>query len=421
MGRVRITRPFVLLALVALLAPCAEAARTSVWESNPHASLTATTTDAAGQLASLASVAAGDVDAAELPAFDLGNVVLVESELEHESRFGLGSLALLGPAPLRGPPSSYPETRVRGFELLPPFRVGASPSLSLWSRQACGFSCREVVSDSRYDPWGLCPGCGPTFLVQTSNPLVLDAARQANSAADSVYQPMQRAAGSLEGTGRFFVAGAVGTAHGAGSVVGTMFGHAGSADAVVDAYGLAVDFLSHPVDSTVDYVNAAISETQERLDSGDHYGAGRAFTERLTAPGATAALTAPGVARGLAKGTKALVQDLKSAHPTRGVVPAGGKRLRRPYIRKPVIEAVEARAPRTPEGLPIDPNTKLPIEVKPDVGHVYGREFRRLRAEGEAEGIPQHEFNERVQNPDLYQLEHPSSNRGRKFEKPGIN
>ncbi|MHB8801041.1 MAG: GH-E family nuclease, partial [Thermoanaerobaculia bacterium] len=42
-----------------------------------------------------------------------------------------------------------------GFELLPPFRIGASASLSLWGRQACGFSCREVVSDSRYDPWGL--------------------------------------------------------------------------------------------------------------------------------------------------------------------------------------------------------------------------------------------------------------------------
>jgi hypothetical protein len=155
MGRVRITRPFVLLALVALLAPRIEASRTGVWGRNPPAAAELTTTNAAGLLASLAPAAAADVVAAEMPAFDLGDVALVESELEHENRLGLGPLELLGPAPLRGPPASYPETRVRGFELLPPFRVGASPSLSLWSRQACGFSCREVVSDSRYDPWGL--------------------------------------------------------------------------------------------------------------------------------------------------------------------------------------------------------------------------------------------------------------------------
>ena len=161
MGRVRITRPFVLLALAALMARPVEASRTSVWESNPHAALTAARTDAAGLLASPASADVVNVDAAELPAFDLGDVVLVESVLEHEDRLGLGPLDLLGPTPLRGPPSSYPETRVRGFELLPPFRVGASPRLSLWGRQACGFSCREVASDSRYDPWGLAVKVAP--------------------------------------------------------------------------------------------------------------------------------------------------------------------------------------------------------------------------------------------------------------------
>ena len=155
MGRVRITRPFVLLALAVLLSPPAEASRTSVWERNPPASLTATRADEAGLLASLAPIDVADVDATGLPHFDLGDIALVERELEHEERFGLGPLDLLGPTPLRGPPPSYPETRIGGFELLPPFRVGASASLSLWGRQACGFSCREVVSDSRYDPWGL--------------------------------------------------------------------------------------------------------------------------------------------------------------------------------------------------------------------------------------------------------------------------
>ena len=155
MGRVRITRLFVLLALAALLAPRAEASRTSAWGSNTHTSLSATTTPEAGLLASLAPAAPDDTDATEQPLFNLGDVVLVDTADADEERFDLGPLTLVDINLLRGPPPSYPETRVGGFELLPPFRVGASPTPSLWSRQACGFSCREVVSDSRYDPWGL--------------------------------------------------------------------------------------------------------------------------------------------------------------------------------------------------------------------------------------------------------------------------
>lgn len=155
MGRVRITRLFVLLALVALLAPRAEASRTGVSESNRPSSLTTMRVAEAGLLASLAPAATADADLTAPPLFNLGDIELVERELEHEDGFGLGPLDLLGPTPLRGPPPRYPETRVRGFELLPPFRVGASPALSLWSRQACGFSCLGLASDSRYDPWGL--------------------------------------------------------------------------------------------------------------------------------------------------------------------------------------------------------------------------------------------------------------------------
>ncbi|MCL4838641.1 MAG: hypothetical protein KJ058_11830, partial [Thermoanaerobaculia bacterium] len=53
----RITRPFVLLALAALLAPRIEASRTSEWGSNPPSSMTATKSEAAGLLASLAPAA----------------------------------------------------------------------------------------------------------------------------------------------------------------------------------------------------------------------------------------------------------------------------------------------------------------------------------------------------------------------------
>ncbi len=161
MGRVRLTRLFVLVALAALLAPRAEASRTGVWKRNPPASLTKTTTAEAGLLASLEPAAQLDTsplanaEAAEPQHYNLGVIVLVERGLEHEEHFDLGPLTLVDLNLLRGPPPSYPETRVGGFELLPPFRVGASPSLSLWPRQACGFSCREVASDSREDPWGL--------------------------------------------------------------------------------------------------------------------------------------------------------------------------------------------------------------------------------------------------------------------------
>jgi RHS repeat-associated protein len=96
-----------------------------------------------------------------------------------------------------------------------------------------------------------------------------------------------------------------------------------------------------------------------------------------------------------------------------------GSVLRRPYIRKWVRTHVDDVAPRTADGLPIDPNTLEPIGVKPDLGHKYGREFRREKARAEAEGLPQKDFNERMNDPDHYQLEHPSSNRSRRYEKPG--
>ena len=176
----RIPRPFVLLALAALLAPRADASRTSVWESNPPSSyLTAMRADEAGLLAPLASAHDIEIAAAEPPHLDLGDVVLIGRELEHEDRFGLGSIDLLGPTPLRGPPPSYLETRVGGFELLAPFRNGASPSLSLWPRRACGSISCGVVSDSPEDPWGLCdkrgePPCGFGSNEQTGGQWLLE-------------------------------------------------------------------------------------------------------------------------------------------------------------------------------------------------------------------------------------------------------
>jgi hypothetical protein len=218
MGRVRITRLFVLLALAALLAPRAEASRTSVWESNPHASMTATKAEAAGLLAALAPAATADAEPTAPPLFNLGDIVLVERELEHEDRFGLGPLDLLGPTPLRGPPPSHPKTRVRGFELLPPFRVGASPSLSLWGRQACGFSCGEVASDSRYDPWGL--ESGATFGA-------IDRRERGVSAVPPSYTAQEKAAATQRALGCLaFGGGAAWTAFSGGALGGVLGGFA---------------------------------------------------------------------------------------------------------------------------------------------------------------------------------------------------
>lgn len=92
------------------------------------------------------------------------------------------------------------------------------------------------------------------------------------------------------------------------------------------------------------------------------------------------------------------------------------KGLRRPYIRKDVRAEVEKRAPRTEDGRAIDPNTQRPIDGKPDLGHKTGNEHRSEKAKAESQGLTQKQFNDRMNNPDKYQLEDPSSNRSHRFE-----
>jgi RHS repeat-associated protein len=105
----------------------------------------------------------------------------------------------------------------------------------------------------------------------------------------------------------------------------------------------------------------------------------------------------------------------------KGAAKAGAKpavkELRRPYIRKSTREQVEAAAPRDAHGRPIDPNTGRPIEGKPDLGHKPGNEHWREKQQAEAEGLTQKEFNDRMNDPSKYQLEDPSSNRSRRYEK----
>ena len=90
--------------------------------------------------------------------------------------------------------------------------------------------------------------------------------------------------------------------------------------------------------------------------------------------------------------------------------------LHRPYIRNDVRAEVEARAQKNSKGQFLDANTGKPIEGKYDLGHKTGHEFRTEQAKAEQEGLTQEEFNEKMNNPDLYQIEDPSSNRSHQFE-----
>jgi hypothetical protein len=98
------------------------------------------------------------------------------------------------------------------------------------------------------------------------------------------------------------------------------------------------------------------------------------------------------------------------------VVQSQAKELRRPYVRKWVRKAVDDAAPKAADGRFIDPNTGLPIDGKPDLGHKPGHEFWREKQAAEAKGWTQKEFNDHMNNPDYYQWEDPSSNRSHQYE-----
>jgi len=92
--------------------------------------------------------------------------------------------------------------------------------------------------------------------------------------------------------------------------------------------------------------------------------------------------------------------------------------LNRPYIRAHVRTEVERRAAKNEEGQFLDANTGKPIQGRYDLGHIPGHEHRREVQKAEEEGLTQNEFNERMNNPDLYQIEDPKENRSRIHEMP---
>lgn len=90
--------------------------------------------------------------------------------------------------------------------------------------------------------------------------------------------------------------------------------------------------------------------------------------------------------------------------------------LHRPYIRESVRAEVESRAQRNEKGQFLDANTGKPIEGQYDLGHRRGHEHRTEVAKAEDEGLTQSEFNERMNDPDLYQIEDPHENRSHEHE-----
>lgn len=91
--------------------------------------------------------------------------------------------------------------------------------------------------------------------------------------------------------------------------------------------------------------------------------------------------------------------------------------LHRPYIRVETRRVVEERAQKNENGQFLDANTNQPIVGQYDLGHKAGHEYRKEVAAAEEKGMAQEEFNEQMNNPDLYQIEDPSVNRSHVFEE----
>lgn len=90
--------------------------------------------------------------------------------------------------------------------------------------------------------------------------------------------------------------------------------------------------------------------------------------------------------------------------------------LHRPYIRNSTRAEVENRAEKNENGNFLDANTGKPIDKSYDLGHKPGHEYRYEKARAEREGLTQKGFNDRMNNPDYYQIEDPSTNRSHKYE-----
>jgi len=86
--------------------------------------------------------------------------------------------------------------------------------------------------------------------------------------------------------------------------------------------------------------------------------------------------------------------------------------------RKKTLDKVNEKQPRNANGEMIDPNTKLPLkEGEIDLGHTTGNEWKNRKKMHQEKSSTRKQVLEEENNPDLYQWEDRSSNRGHQFEK----
>ena len=142
-----------------------------------------------------------------------------------------------------------------------------------------------------------------------------------------------------------------------------------------------------------------------------------------------AAIVIPGVPGGVGAGLKAVraadksIDAVKAADKVGDAAKAGEKIgneavKRRVSLRKAVKEQILEKAERTPSGDFIDPNTQkvIPKEGPYDIGHVKDNSWKERKAEHIKKGHTRKEVIEAENNPDLYHIEDPSSNRSRKYD-----
>jgi RHS repeat-associated protein len=87
-------------------------------------------------------------------------------------------------------------------------------------------------------------------------------------------------------------------------------------------------------------------------------------------------------------------------------------------LRKGTKEAVKDLAPKTGEGLFVDPNTNLPIEKGQEVfGHKKGQEWSKYKNDPVNKNKTRKEVIEDQNNPKIYQIEDKKSNASHKYEE----
>ncbi len=87
-------------------------------------------------------------------------------------------------------------------------------------------------------------------------------------------------------------------------------------------------------------------------------------------------------------------------------------------LRKTTCESIFEQVPKTAEGDFIDPNTGaiVPKEGPFDIGHKHGQSWKKRKQEHIERGSTRKEVIEAENDPSLYQVEDPKSNRSRRYD-----